>query len=89
MSCDCLRTVPKNIIANRKAQGIEIIGTPCIESKEYFKGDFYYYGVAIDVRYLVSYIKRNGELGTKKVKRPLIPRYCPFCGTKYIPDEQG
>ncbi|OOS04351.1 hypothetical protein SAMN02745664_12410 [Moraxella cuniculi DSM 21768] len=89
MSCDCLSTVPKNIIANRKAQGIEIVGTPHIEFKNYFKGDFYYDAVAIDVRYSVTYLKRNGELGTKKVKRPLIPRYCPFCGTKYIPDDRG
>lgn len=90
--CQCLeKTVPNDVLRGLKQRGIEIKGLPYIAGREYFKGDFYYYAIAIDVEfYEIKY--RNKKDGTqeqkiKKQKRPLIPDFCPFCGEKYIKEQ--
>lgn len=86
--CDCLNTLPKSIAQTLQNQGVDIQGMPYIASRECFKGDFYYRAVALETVLFQKYKKRNGEIGTKKVKKPLIPKFCPFCGEMYVKEQK-
>lgn len=86
--CQCLETVPNDILRGLERSGVAVHGLPYIAFREYFKGDFYYSGVAINVEFyqIKTHNKKDGtqEQKIKKQKRPLIPAFCPFCGEKYV-----
>lgn len=85
--CKCFEEVPNNVKNNLIANGVDVNGLPYIPYHNYFAGDFYYNGIAIDMVYFKWHTKRNGDKVSKKVKSFLIPRYCPFCGEKYVKEQ--
>lgn len=82
--CDCLDEVPKAIKQKLVQRGYDVVDLPEIETKSCFSGDFEYFAVALYSTTTYNHKKRDGSVIVKKEKRPLIPRFCPFCGERYI-----